>query len=79
MTPRGFARGQPHVVLKYSQSQIRSELTFELLNRIGPLEGLGGLIVLSNEVENGPLKLIKAGKMIRLQSLRWSKLKQISI
>ncbi len=46
---------------------MRSELAFELLNRIGPLEGLGGLIVVNDEVEHGLLKLIKAGKMVRLQ------------
>jgi hypothetical protein len=52
---------------KYSQSQMRSELAFKLFNRVGPLERLGGLIVVSNEVEDDPLKLTKVGKMVRLQ------------
>jgi hypothetical protein len=38
-----------------------------LFNRVGPLEGLGGLIVVSNEALDGLLKLIKIGKMIGLQ------------
>jgi hypothetical protein len=45
---------------------MRSELTFELLNRVGPLEGFGGLVRASNEVKDGLLKFIKAEKMVRL-------------
>ena len=46
---------------------MRSELTFELLNGVGPLEGLGSLVIAGNEVEDDLLKLIKAEKMVRLQ------------
>ena len=38
-----------------------------MFNRVGPLEGLGGLIVVSNEALDGLLKLIKIGKMVGLQ------------
>ena len=45
------------------------ELVFQLFNRVGPFEGLGGLIVVSNEVLNRLLKLIEAGEMIGLEEL----------
>ncbi len=40
---------------KYSRSEIRSEFVFQLLNRIGPGERFGGLIVASDEIEDGLL------------------------
>ena len=43
------------------------ELVFQLFNRVGPLEGLGSLIVVRNEVLDGLLKLIQAGEMIGMQ------------
>src|SRR6266566_3914524 len=69
-------------VAKYRRAQIRSrlctrrlhvsyqaccELVFQLLSRVGPLEGLGGLVIASNEVLDRLLKLIKAAEMIGLQ------------
>ena len=38
-----------------------------MFNRVGPLEGLGSLIVVRNEVLDGLLKLIQAGEMIGMQ------------
>ena len=38
-----------------------------MFNRGGPLEGLGSLIVVSNEVLDGLLKVIQAGEMIGMQ------------
>jgi len=43
------------------------KLAFQLFNRVGPLEGLGSLIVVSNEVLDGLLKIIQAGEMIGMQ------------
>jgi len=39
----------------------------QLFNRVRPLEGLGSLIVASNEIQDGLLKLIKTNEMIGLQ------------
>src|SRR6266699_63585 len=71
-----------YLLTKYRRAQIRSrlctrrlhvsyqaccELVFQLLSRVGPLEGLGGLVIASNEVLDRLLKLIKAAEMIGLQ------------
>ncbi len=48
---------------------MRSSLVLQLLNGVGPLEGLGRLIVASNEIEDGLLQLGSAGKMGGLQEL----------
>src|SRR6266566_7589576 len=52
---------------KYRLPQVRAKLAFQLLNRVGPLERLSGSVVVSNEVQNGLLKLIQAAEMVRLQ------------
>ena len=54
---------------KYSRSQIRAELVFQLLKRVGPFEGLGCLIVASDEVEDRLLQLVETGKMVGLEEL----------
>src|SRR6266702_5599782 len=43
------------------------KLAFQFFNRVGPLEWFGGLVVVSNEVQDGLLKLIQAAEMIGLQ------------
>jgi hypothetical protein len=42
---------------------------FQLFNRVGPLEGLGGLIVVGNKVLDGLLKFIEAAEMVGLEKL----------
>src|SRR2546421_12957639 len=61
---------------KYSWSQMRSafretrsKLVFQLFNGVRPLDGLSSLIIASNKIQNGPLKLITASKMVRLEKL----------
>lgn len=54
-------------VSKYSRSEMRSEFVFQLLNRIGPFEGSSRLIITSDEIQDGLLKLITAHKMARLE------------
>jgi hypothetical protein len=38
-----------------------------LFNRVGPLQRLGRLVIVTNKVANGLLKLVQAGKMLGLQ------------
>jgi len=54
---------------KYSRSQMRSKLVFQLLNGVRPGEWFGGLIVVSNEVEHRLLQLVETSKMVGLQEL----------
>src|SRR6266700_2382064 len=47
-----LCKGYSLTIPKYSRSEMRSEFVFQLLNRVGPLEGFGGLIVANDEIEN---------------------------
>jgi hypothetical protein len=40
---------------KYRLPQVRAKLAFQLLNRVGPFEGPGSLIVVANKVLDGLL------------------------
>jgi len=48
---------------------------FQLLNRVGPLEWFGCLIVASDEIEDGLLQLLGTGKMVGLQQFPLQKTK----
>ena len=50
-------------------SQTCCKLVLQLFNRVRPLEWLGGLIVVSHKIQDGPLKLQAARKMVRLEKL----------
>ena len=48
---------------------MHSEFVFELLNRIGPLDGLGLLVVIREKVSNGLLQVLDTAKVIGLEQL----------
>jgi hypothetical protein len=50
----------------YLPCQAWGELVFQLFNGIRPFERLGSLVITSNEVKNGVLKLFEALEMIGL-------------
>lgn len=41
----------------------------QLFNRVRPLKWLGGLIGVRHKIQDGPLQLLTAGKMVRLEKL----------
>src|SRR5712692_9283693 len=55
------------LLCRHASSQARCELVFQVFNRVGPLERLGSLVIASNKVMNGLLKLIQAAEMVGLQ------------
>src|SRR5437879_5745482 len=54
---------------KYRLPQVRSEFLFELLDRIGPLNRFGRLVVVGEKVTDGLLQVLGTDKVIGLQQL----------
>jgi len=46
---------------------MRSEFLFKFLDGIRPVDRLGRLVVVGDEIEDGLLQLVSAEKMVRLQ------------
>ncbi len=66
-TTTSLCRKQLRGVVKL---QMCAELVFQLFDRVGPLERLSCLIVVSDEVQNRLLQLVETSKRVGCRSLR---------